>query len=42
MVDRSDFVLAFWNGTKGGTGNCVEYAKKQGKPVVVKTFGLVD
>lgn len=42
MVDNSDFVLAFWNGTKGGTGNCVKYAEKKGKKVVVKTFGLKE
>lgn len=27
MVDNSDSLIAVWNGTKGGTGNCVEYAK---------------
>ena len=33
MVDAADLVLALWNGEKGGTGNCVEYAVKQGKPI---------
>jgi uncharacterized phage-like protein YoqJ len=28
MVDHSQAVIAVWDGTKGGTGNCVEYAKK--------------
>lgn len=28
MVDNSSVVIAVWDGTKGGTGNCVEYAKK--------------
>ncbi len=34
MVDTSDKVIAVWNGTSGGTGNCVKYAKKKGKPVI--------
>lgn len=33
MVDRADSVLALWNGTFGGTHNCIAYAKKQGVPV---------
>ncbi|PAD70641.1 hypothetical protein CHH83_02225 [Bacillus sp. 7586-K] len=31
MVDNSDYVIAVWDGTKGGTGNCVKYAQKQNK-----------
>lgn len=27
MVDRCNVLLALWNQTPGGTGNCVEYAK---------------
>lgn len=27
MVDDSQLVLALWNGSNGGTANCVEYAK---------------
>jgi len=34
MVDNSDLVFAMWDGTKGGTYNCVQYAKKMGKPIV--------
>ncbi|NLT15397.1 MAG: DUF1273 domain-containing protein [Clostridiales bacterium] len=34
MVDRSDVVMAVWNGTKGGTANCVTYAKKKGKEII--------
>lgn len=30
MVDGCNKVLAVWDGTKGGTGNCVNYAKKVG------------
>lgn len=33
MVDNSQFVIAVWDGTKGGTGNCVNYAKKQNKQI---------
>lgn len=34
MVDSSDIVIAVWDGTNGGTGNCVNYAKKQGKEII--------
>lgn len=27
MVDNSDILVAVWDGSSGGTGNCVEYAK---------------
>lgn len=37
MVDNSDVVIAVWDGTKGGTGNCVKYAKSQGRTLVVIT-----
>lgn len=33
LVDRSDILLAFWNGSKSGTGNCIGYAEKQGVSV---------
>lgn len=29
MVDNSNFVLAVWDGTGGGTANCIKYAKKK-------------
>ena len=32
MVDRCDRLLALWNGTPGGTANCMAYADKQQKP----------
>lgn len=35
MVDKTNKVIAVWNGSKGGTGNCVNYAKKQGKEIIV-------
>lgn len=34
MVDNADRVVALWNGSSGGTANCVAYADKVHKPVV--------
>lgn len=34
MVDNSNLVIALWDGTKGGTANCVSYAKKLNKQIV--------
>ena len=34
MVDEADTILACWDGSNGGTYNCIEYAKKKAKPVV--------
>lgn len=34
MVDHSDKVFAVWDGSHGGTGNCVAYAKKTGKNII--------
>lgn len=35
MVDRSDVVIAVWDGEKkGGTYHCVSYAEKQGKKII--------
>jgi uncharacterized phage-like protein YoqJ len=28
MVDHCDLVLALWDGTEGGTGNCIRYAEQ--------------
>lgn len=33
MVDRCDVLLAVWDGSAGGTGNCVRYAEKKGKTI---------
>ena len=34
MVDRSDLIVAMYNGDlKGGTANCVRYARKQSKRI---------
>lgn len=29
MVNTSDYVIAVWDGSNGGTGNCVKYAKNK-------------
>lgn len=34
MVDHADVVAALWDGTRGGTANCVRYAIGQGKPIL--------
>jgi uncharacterized phage-like protein YoqJ len=34
MVDNTDIVLAIWDGTAGGTKNCVDYAKRKGKYIL--------
>lgn len=34
MVDHCDALIAVWDGTSGGTANCVQYAQKVGKPIV--------
>ena len=33
MVDHCDKLIAIWDGTLGGTGNCVTYAKSVGKDI---------
>jgi uncharacterized phage-like protein YoqJ len=33
MVDNATDVIVCWDGSKGGTGNCVAYAEKVGKPI---------
>lgn len=33
MVDNSDEVIAAWDGTKGGTQECVKYAEKAGRVI---------
>lgn len=34
MVDQCDQLIAVYNGTEGGTHNCVKYAEKQGKKII--------
>lgn len=33
MVNNCDLLLCCWDGSRGGTGNCVVYAEKIGKPI---------
>lgn len=44
MVDRCDRVCALWDGSDGGTGSCLKYARKMGKPIdnVWPAAGLID
>lgn len=35
MVDLADKVIAVWDGSKSGTGNCVAYAKHKHKPIIL-------
>lgn len=35
MADKSDLLIAVWDGGAGGTGNTVRYALSLGKPVIV-------
>jgi len=32
MVDRCDLLLALWDGSRGGTANCLAYADLRGRP----------
>lgn len=34
MVDNCDTILALWDGSDGGTANCVRYAESIGKPII--------
>lgn len=34
MVNNCDVLIAIWDGSKGGTGNCIEYAKSIGKKII--------
>lgn len=34
MVDNSELIIAVWNGSSGGTANCVKYAMSKNKPVI--------
>lgn len=34
MVDLADKLIAVWDGSKSGTGNCVEYAIKRNKEII--------
>lgn len=34
MVDRADYILAVWDGSSGGTGNCIRYARDMEKEIL--------
>ena len=34
MVDNCDLLIAVWDGTSGGTANCVKYAKATNKHII--------
>lgn len=34
MVDNCDVLIAVWDGSNGGTKNCIDYAVKQGKKII--------
>lgn len=34
MVDNSNVILALWDGSKGGTANCVNYAQKRNVKII--------
>jgi uncharacterized phage-like protein YoqJ len=36
MVDDCDLLIAVWDGSKGGTYNCVKYAEKIGKEICIE------
>lgn len=35
MVDNSNYVIAVWDKSSGGTGNCVKYAKDKNKEITI-------
>jgi uncharacterized phage-like protein YoqJ len=35
MVDNSDLLVAYWNGSPSGTANCLEYATSKGHQVII-------
>ena len=34
MVNDADLILAYWDGSTGGTGNCIIYATRKNKRIV--------
>jgi uncharacterized phage-like protein YoqJ len=34
MTNNCDLLLVLWDGSPGGTGNCVRYAEKIGRPMI--------
>lgn len=40
MVDNCDLLIAVWDGTSGGTGNCVKYAKNKKELLIINPNDL--
>jgi Uncharacterized protein conserved in bacteria len=38
MVKNSDIVLAMWDGTEGGTNNCIRYAEDKMKKTIINLY----
>lgn len=34
MVNNADLILALWNGSSGGTANCIKYAESKNKKII--------
>lgn len=41
LIGEDDKLLAAYNGTKGGTHNCIEYAKSKGKEIIQIDLKLI-
>ncbi len=39
MVDNCDLLCAVWNGSRGGTANCIKYAKQVGREIKYLQWG---
>lgn len=35
MVNNATTIIGVWDGTQGGTGNCINYARKQKKNIII-------
>lgn len=35
MVDQADLLIGVWDGSSGGTGNCIKYAKSKNKQILI-------
>ena len=36
MVEASDWLIAYWDGSSGGTANCIKYARSIGHPRMIR------
>lgn len=43
MVNSSDILIAIWDGSTGGTKNCIDYAKSKDKKIIfINPIGIVN